>query len=758
MKTIAKIMTVLGFFVLCGTAWANEPIIPDAISHWKFDEGSGTTAYDSAGSNHGTVYGAVWTSGQIAGALSFNGVDDYVATANNIFTNAQLASGATLSAWFKTDSTAYGYIADNEGYLSLGINHSTHPNKLLGTVDGGEHKYYSSSDVNDNLWHHAAIVWNGAGTAILYLDGFEESSGPSGSPKPDLQNRPFVIGVHSSISAYFDGIIDDVRVYDKALSAVEVWRLWSSDPVPPLIELSATQFEFTCFEGGANPNDQILGIIIYGGEVTLNWQITEDCNWLSANPNAGSSTGEVDDVNLSVDISGLAVGTYTCELTISDPNALNNPQIVGITLYVRDNDGQLHVPSEYSTIQAAINAAVTGDTVLVADGTYTGPGNRDIGFLGKAITVRSQSSPENCIIDCNGTWGDEHQGFYFDSGEDTNSVLTGFTITGGYTYMGGGIYCNSSSPTIKNCIIMKNRAAFGGGITLENSKASVIDCLIAGNEGLDDGGGIFIWYDSSSTIKGCTIVGNSSSYDVAGILCYSGEASMINCLVWDNRNRPFRLVNSHGIGSKLNVSYCDIQGGRTSGYVCSTCVLNWGMGNIDADPCLVQLGYWDVNGLWIDGDYYLQAASPCIDTGDPNYIPEPNETDLDGNPRVIGYAVDMGAYEYWPPVEAEMTLTPKALNCNSKGNFIKAHFALPDGFLPEDVDVNTPAWAEPVGVQSEYIRLLGNNPVKLEIAFDRQTFCDAITEPGQLEVTIIGSLTAGQRFYATDSIKIIPPR
>ncbi|MHC4111401.1 MAG: LamG-like jellyroll fold domain-containing protein, partial [Planctomycetota bacterium] len=197
-----------------------ETVFFDPISYWKLDEAGGTTAYDSVGQNHGTVYGAQWTSGQVSSALDFNGVDDYVRTANNVFTNAQLASGATLSAWFNTDSTAHSYIADNEGYLTLGVNHiyAPYPNKLCGIVDGGHNRFFSSSDVTDNLWHHAAIVWDGTDTAILYLDGVNVSSGHSGPPTPDLKTRPFTIGAHSTIAAYFNGLIDEVAIYDRALS------------------------------------------------------------------------------------------------------------------------------------------------------------------------------------------------------------------------------------------------------------------------------------------------------------------------------------------------------------------------------------------------------------------------------------------------------------------------------------------------------------------------------------------------------------
>jgi len=221
------IVSVLILLALCGLVSAVED--SNLISHWKFDEGEGSTVYDSAGNNDGTVYGAVWTTGQIDGALNFDGLDDYVRTPNNVFTNAQLASGATLSAWFNTDSTAYyGCIADNEGYLTLGVNHiyAANPNKLFGIVDGGYHRFFSSSDVIDNLWHLAAIVWDGTNTAILYLDGVNVSSGVSYPPTPDSKDRPFAIGAHSTIAAYFDGTIDDVRVYDRALSAEEIWQLY----------------------------------------------------------------------------------------------------------------------------------------------------------------------------------------------------------------------------------------------------------------------------------------------------------------------------------------------------------------------------------------------------------------------------------------------------------------------------------------------------------------------------------------------------
>ncbi len=119
------------------------------------------------------------------------------------------------------------------------------------------------------------------------------------------------------------------------------------------------------------------------------------------------------------------------------------------------------VPSQYPTIQAAIGASVAGDVVTVADGVYTGTGNRDIDYLGKALTVRSENGPVNCIIDCEASWTAPHRGFYFHANETAASVLDGLTILNGYApyevgcnTTGGGILCrDNANPTIRNCIV-----------------------------------------------------------------------------------------------------------------------------------------------------------------------------------------------------------------------------------------------------------------------------------------------------------------
>lgn len=164
----------------------------------------------------------------------------------------------------------------------------------------------------------------------------------------------------------------------------------------------------------------------------------------------------------------------------------------------------IHVPRQYSTIQAGINAANDGDTVLVADGTYTGEGNKNLDFGGRAIVVISEGGPENCIIDCELSG----RGFYFHSGETSDAMVEGLTILNGRSAYGGGVHITDSSPIFKYCIIRDcDNDSYGGGVYVSNGDPSFINCTICRNEGRFGGA---IYADSSNiTINSCIIAWNS---------------------------------------------------------------------------------------------------------------------------------------------------------------------------------------------------------------------------------------------------------
>jgi len=181
----------------------------------------------------------------------------------------------------------------------------------------------------------------------------------------------------------------------------------------------------------------------------------------------------------------LGVGSYNG--TPDQPHAVSvwsEPKIV-------------HVPDDYATIQDGIDAATEGDTVVVANGIYKGLGNVNLDFKGKAIEVKSQNGPGECIIDCENK--DDTRGFHFHNGEISDSVLAGFTIKNGRAspnwpgYFGGGIWCdNNSSPRIMNNVIVDNWSGWGGGgiACMHDSSPIIVNNTIRGNTAKKDGGNL----------------------------------------------------------------------------------------------------------------------------------------------------------------------------------------------------------------------------------------------------------------------------
>jgi subtilisin family serine protease len=382
---------------------------------------------------------------------------------------------------------------------------------------------------------------------------------------------------------------------------------------PPRLAIEPSVVGFWACDELPNPPAEILSIRNTGFD-TLNWQITKpnDCDWLEVFPLTGESTGEVDEVVLWISESGPPAGQYNCALMVSAADAENSPQAIAVELVVNTT---LHVPTvDYPTIQAAIDAAIDEDVVVIADGTYSGQGNRDIDFKGKAITVRSANGAEDCIIDCQGTAAEPHRGFYFHSGEGPDSVVDGFTITNGYADSGGGILNENSSPTVINCFLGQNVAVWeGGGMENIESSAAVKNCVFSGNAtlfGLGFGGGVDNYY-SSPVITNCTFQGNSA---YAGGGLYNSEstgARVSNCILWGNIAPDWPQIYGD-----CTVSYSDVEGGYS------------GADNIDADPCFV-----DAAG----GDYHLLPGSPVIDAGDP-------ASDCSNEPWPNGGRVNMGTY------------------------------------------------------------------------------------------------------------------
>jgi len=166
----------------------------------------------------------------------------------------------------------------------------------------------------------------------------------------------------------------------------------------------------------------------------------------------------------------------------------------------------IHVPAEYLTIQQGINAAGEGDTVLIADGIYTGDGNKNLDFRGTNLVLMSENGPSTCKIDCQM----DGRGFTFHNNETEASQVIGITVLNGYSDNGGGLLCEYASPVFKNVMIVECQAASaGGGVYVMGGAPQMIHCNIHNNYA-STGGGLSI-NNSEFILNSSNVIANTSS-------------------------------------------------------------------------------------------------------------------------------------------------------------------------------------------------------------------------------------------------------
>jgi len=258
----------------------------------------------------------------------------------------------------------------------------------------------------------------------------------------------------------------------------------------------------------------------------------------------------------------------------------------------------INVPADQPTIQAGIDTAVTGDTVLVAEGTYTGMDNRNLTWFGKILTVRSTNGPEQCVIDCLNSG----RGFLLNDNFTTGSVIDGFTIVNGNSPdpYSGGIHCDGTTITIENCAITNNSGSYGGGISCRYGNCVIVNCRMSSNFAYS-GGGVFSSYceltiinclfisntsswgggsqssNGSPTFINCTFSGNSANVGNGGAIRGGTGTDIINCILWGDSEEEIR-IHSDGI---LTVKHSLVEGGEAG---INGGQVSWLDGNLVEDP------------------------------------------------------------------------------------------------------------------------------------------------------------------------------
>jgi len=309
----------------------------------------------------------------------------------------------------------------------------------------------------------------------------------------------------------------------------------------------------------------------------------------------------------------------------------------------------INVPAEQPTIQAGIDSAVDADTVLVQPGTYF----ENINYNGKLVTVASLFLTTQDTTYISQTIIDGNQNgsvVVFENYETMGAVLTGLTITNGYSQYGGGIYCYNSNPCLTNITIIGNSAfmegltisGFGGGIYCEQSNPTLTNVTITNNIAQSQdpmiggaGGGIFC-YNSNPILQNITISGNSATQNGGGIFC---------C---DNSNPILQNTTISGNSATQN-------GG---GIFCCD----------NSNPSLENVIILNNTGSYGGGIYCSAYSSPSLI----NVIISGNSADFSGggiecyaysNPSLVNVTITGNSTNSGGGIYCEYNSSPSLINC-----------------------------------------------------------------------------------------------
>ena len=261
------------------------------------------------------------------------------------------------------------------------------------------------------------------------------------------------------------------------------------------------------------------------------------------------------------------------------------------------------MPSPYATIQAGLDAAQANDTVLVADGYYSGDGNRDLSFNGKPVLLMSANGPDYCSIDAGGSASEWHRGFLISSGEDTSTVVEGFTIMGAYRDApGGGVDIWEASPVFRNCVFTDNFADVGGGAHVSGSCEPVFEfCVFYGNSA-DYGGGAYAGDGSDADFINCTMYDNTAGFG-SNFATIDGYILLSRCvLAYGNGGPGLDISWWADPACYVTLECCDLYGNEGGDWV----------GEIEND--LGQDGNISPNPYFCDtanNDLNIDSLSPC---------------------------------------------------------------------------------------------------------------------------------------------------
>ncbi|MHC4158324.1 MAG: LamG-like jellyroll fold domain-containing protein [Planctomycetota bacterium] len=606
----------------------------DDVFCFCLDDLPNGTFYDDTGDPNTNAHD---TTGQIDGALTFDGQDDYVTIDSPDGLDNLPLDDMTVCGWIydeystgTTWGTIMGCYADNNGWSFRTFSDANGDRSLhfqaphsAGDYSKWATSWSSDGTITSNTWHHVAAVWDASTkTAKLYIDGSEPTYqdiivGVGAYNSDASRNKEIGRIPHVGGGQYFDGLLDEVLIYKSALSSDEISQLYQYglagdndyhlQPDSPCIEAGDP-----CYVPEANETDIDNKARIHG--LTVDMSAVESlARWYVDDDRGSNGSGDSWD---------------TAFKYLQDALASDNLK-AGDEIWVA---GGIYKPTTSTTNRSASFQLKAGVTIKggYAGLSESGP-DRDIRDIHAYETILSGD------IDGGGTpSGNSYHVVKVAWGLE-GVVIDGFTITGGNADgswpddEGGGIHCEGSDPIIANCLIADNdSSAMGGGIWYNTKNGAINNCAIVDNssggtggglqlEGLwpivtgcvfvgneaEDGGGVYDGTLYGSTITNCTFSGNRADDDGGALASsYISTPQLTNCILWGDD----AVGSGDEISGSATVSYSCVEGGWS------------GSNNIDDDPLFgnssLPAGYDGIYGTWDDGLQLEGTSSPCYGTGE----------------------------------------------------------------------------------------------------------------------------------------------
>lgn len=245
-------------------------------------------------------------------------------------------------------------------------------------------------------------------------------------------------------------------------------------------------------------------------------------------------------------------------------NVLLSTGLLLALVFAAGADVILVSPTSPGGIQGAIDSASDGDIIELADGTFAGIGNRDISYLGKDLTVRSQSgNPQSCVIDCEGSATECHRAFVFESGEGPGAVLQDLTITNGFVEntwniwegSGGAIRMWNASPRFSHVDFSGNTASMGGAVFIWFGTVEFSRCAFTDNVSTWGGtGGVWCTDVTLITVTDCAFIGNVGYQGAGGLSCGNTAARVSGC--WFQENYTLMGAGALALRGPAEVTDC----------------------------------------------------------------------------------------------------------------------------------------------------------------------------------------------------------